>query len=70
MTSARLAILLVSQNFLASEFIPGEELSPILEAAESEGVSVLWIAVSEAAYEDTGIERYQALNDPHKPLDS
>jgi hypothetical protein len=70
MNSARLAVLLVSQNFLASEFIPEEELSPILQSVKNEGVSILWIAVSESTYEDTGIEKFQAVNDPRMPLDT
>lgn len=70
LSSARLALLLVSQNFLSSEFIPSEELEPILEAARKDGVEILWVAVSEALYEETGIARYQALNDPNAPLDS
>lgn len=68
--SAKLAVLLVSQNFLTSDFIPNQELTPILEKAASEGVSVLWIAVSESTYEDTPIERFQAVNDPGMPLDT
>jgi hypothetical protein len=70
MNSARLAVLLVSQNFLASKFIPEEELTPILQSVENEGVSILWIAVSESTYEETGIEKFQAVNDPKKPLDT
>lgn len=70
MNSAKLAVLLVSQNFLASEFIPEEELTPLLRSVESDGVSILWIAVSESTYEDTGIERFQAVNDPKTPLDT
>jgi hypothetical protein len=70
MTSAKLAVLLVSQNFLTSEFIPSQELAPILEEAEREGVAMLWIAVSESTYEETAIERFQAVNDPRMPLDS
>ncbi len=70
MASARLAVLLVSQNFFASEFIPSEELTPILEQAQTEGVSVLWIAVSESTYEESPIARFQAVNDPKMPLDT
>jgi TIR domain len=70
MASARLAVLLVSQNFLASDFIPSAELTPILEQAESDGVAVLWIALSESTYEGSPIERFQAVNDPKMPLDT
>ena len=70
LSSAKVALLLVSQNFLSSKFIPSEELAPILESAHADGVEILWVAVSEALYEETGIAQYQALNDPNKPLDS
>jgi hypothetical protein len=70
LASAKLAILLVSQNFLSSDFIPSEELAPLLESAESEGVSILWIAVSDSTYEETPLARFQAVNNPKMPLDT
>lgn len=69
LSSAKLAILLVSQNFLTSDFISSEELAPLLESAEKEGVSILWIAVSESTYEDTPLAKFQAVIDPGVPLD-
>lgn len=67
---SKLAMLLVSQNFAASDFILDDELPYILQAVERESVRLLWIAVSSAPYDDLGIGDYQALNDPKKPLDS
>jgi hypothetical protein len=67
---SKIAVLLVSQNFAASDFILDEELPYILESAQLQQVQLLWIAVSSAPYDDIGIGEFQALNNPNEPLDS
>ena len=70
LSSASIAILLVSRYFFASDFIAKNELPPLLDRAARGGVRILWIAVSASDYERSKIATYQALNDPAHPLDS
>lgn len=68
LSKARVAILLISANFFASEFVARDELPHILEAADSGGTTILWLLVSHCDYEDRGIDKYQSLTKPKKPI--
>ncbi|NIA13347.1 MAG: TIR domain-containing protein [Nitrospiraceae bacterium] len=69
LAAAKVAILLVSADFLASDFIANNELPPILEAAKSEGLTILSVIVSPCRFAQTPmLPEFQAVNAPSRPL--
>jgi hypothetical protein len=66
----KLAVLLVSQAFLVSDFINDEELAHFLKASEEDGLTILWVAVSPSTWKQSPISKFQSVNDPKKPLSS
>lgn len=67
--SAKVAVLLVSPDFLASSFIAERELPPLLEAAGQGDLTILWLPVSASNYKHTELVEYQAAHPPERPLD-
>lgn len=65
---SNVAILLVSTDFLASDFISNNELPPILRKAEEDGTRILPLIVSPCEYEDSELGEFQAVNDPERTL--
>ena len=67
--SARVAVFLVSQDFLASPFIRERELPTLIEAATNRGCQIFWIAVSSSTVEDSPLAKFQGAISPGSPLD-
>ncbi len=67
--ATKVAILLVSADFLASDFITDNELPRLLAAASKGGAVILPVILSPCRFLKTeGISEFQALNDPARPL--
>jgi nucleotide-binding universal stress UspA family protein len=69
LAAAKVAILLISADFLASDFIVTNELPPLLKAAEEEGATILPVIISPCRFTRMeSLSRFQAVNNPAKPL--
>ncbi len=69
MAATKIAVLLVTPDFLASDFIYKHELPYLLQAAKEQKVKVIPVAVRYSSWEQ--VERLSALqwaNNPAKPL--
>jgi hypothetical protein len=61
----KVAILLISTDFLGSEFIATDELPPLLKAAEEDGAVILSIILKPCLFEEfPDLNQYQAMNPP------
>ena len=64
-----IAILLISADFLASDFIIDNELPPLLQAAEEKGKLILPVILKPCRFtKDENLSKFQAINDPKTPL--
>ena len=59
LANSNVAVLLVTPDFLASDFIHEHELGPLLKEAEQRGVKILWVPVRESAYKQTPLKNYR-----------
>jgi len=70
MSRAKIALLLVSQNFLASDFIHNEELPELIKAASEDNALLFWLPISHCTWEFTAVADFQSAGDtnPDHPL--
>ena len=66
---AQVALLLVSPDFLASDFIRRQELPCLFDAAQNDGLKILWVPLLPCSWKRfRQIEQYQAVIPVHKTL--
>jgi hypothetical protein len=68
--SARVAVFLVTQDFLNSPFIKNQELPALMQAATNKGCLIFWIAVKASTFADSPLAKFQGAIPPNKPLAS
>jgi hypothetical protein len=70
LAKTKVAILLVSADFLASKFIAENELPPLLASASTGGTLILPVVVGACNFGASALSSFQAVNIPSKPLNS
>lgn len=68
LVASKVVVMLLTPNFLASDFIREHELGPVLEEAEAGGARILWIMVRACSYQETALRNFQAVLPLDKPL--
>jgi len=69
-SQTKIAVLLISADFLDSRFIIENELPPLLIAAKIEGLIILPVILSACAFKDSELAQFQPINSPLKPISS
>jgi hypothetical protein len=68
--TAKVAVLLVTKDFLASSFILEKELPTILALARNNRLKLIWIPIGHSGVEATELWQFQAASDPSRPLET
>src|SRR3954451_16478979 len=67
--TAQVAVLLISADFSASDFIDESELPPLLTAAQAKGVRILPVILSASRFaRNPNLAQFQAINPPDRFL--
>jgi hypothetical protein len=67
--TAKIALLLISADFYASDFIVENELPALLKNASQKGTKILSLIIKPSRFDrDKNLSRFQAINDPSQPL--
>lgn len=66
--TSKIAVLIISTDFLASDFIQNNELPILLKNAEKQGCVILPLITGHSRFTKDKLSNFQAINDPAKPL--
>ncbi len=62
------AVMLVSSDFLDSDFIDEHEFGPLLREAAAGCVKIVWVLIRDCSWRETPLKDYQSVLPPEKPL--
>ncbi|WP_052707039.1 TIR domain-containing protein [Teredinibacter turnerae] len=66
---SRVAILLISADFLASDFIIDNELPPLLQRAENKGTTIIPVILKPCRFlRDRNLREFHSVNIPDEPI--
>jgi hypothetical protein len=69
LSRSRAAILLISADFLASDFIVDNELPPLLKKAETGGTAIIPVIIKPCRFaRDENLKDFHSINNPDMPL--
>ncbi len=68
LSRACVGVLLVSQEFLASDFIYESELPPLTSAADRGDLTLVCVPLSSFTFDASDLDEYQWARDPQQPL--
>src|SRR5437870_1290886 len=70
LAESKIALMMVSDLFLESEFMTRVKLPALLEEARAEGLRDCWVLATHCRYETAGLDETRALNDLDRPFDA
>jgi hypothetical protein len=66
--TAKVIVLLVSADYLASDFIIEEELPALLDRTSASGTTIIPVILSPSLFNHTNLGMFQAINSPEHPV--
>jgi hypothetical protein len=68
LSTARVAVLLISADFLASDSLANNELISLLAAAAYKGTTIYSVILRSCVFDDTELAQFHPINDAANPL--